>query len=387
MRWSEVKRPQDVKLALGLPLSREIAGAPRRFASVSRVFDRVRSIWDRLVAAFCDLIDPAFSRFVPEIRLVGVALANGDVELHKVTPDGVSLLGALSGLDATALADLRAIRWGAVEIRLRSEAVLRRTLALPAASRDFLGPIIEHRLERLTPWRPDKVAYGFRVLEDTTAAPGTVAVALLAASSDIVDAFARNMEDKGLAPTVIGAADGPLDRPLPINLKGGAAGLAPGISRPMVSRVALAVLGALAALWLMTAYFASSAATEQDQIGARLVKARLLLKGAIGANTGDRDRALLDAREPDRAMVVLIDRLARAIPEDTYLKELEVTTDKARLNGISGNAPALIGKLEAAGLANVRFDSAITREKDARDSFEITADRAPTPIDPTASRR
>ena len=78
-------------------------------------------------------------------------------------------------------------------------------------------------------------------------------------------------------------------------------------------------------------------------------------------------------------MVVLIDRLAGAIPADTFLKELAATSDKLRLVGTSGNAPALIGKLEKIGLANVRFTSAITREKDGRDSFEITADRAPLP--------
>ena len=77
---------------------------------------------------------------------------------------------------------------------------------------------------------------------------------------------------------------------------------------------------------------------------------------------------MLEAKQPDRAMMVLVDRLAAAIPPDTFLRELAVTQQKVRLVGASANAPALVGKLEAAGLRNVRFTAAITRGKDGRDN-------------------
>ena len=73
---------------------------------------------------------------------------------------------------------------------------------------------------------------------------------------------------------------------------------------------------------------------------------------------------------------MLVDKLANVIPADTFLKELAVTPDTVRLLGESGNAPALVAKLESAKLVNPRFTSSIIREKSGKDSFEITAARA-----------
>ena len=189
------------------------------------------------------------------------------------------------------------------------------------------------------------------------------------------------LAEAGLTPTIVGATDGALEAPLAINLlQGGATGERPD-SRRWVSRVALATFGVLALLAITTAVVASSAAREQESSARKLVKARRLLRSATSGAVGSRERALIDAKQPDRAVVVLVDKLAAAIPPDTFLKELSVTPDKVRLLGESGNAPALVAKLESAGLVNPRFTSSITREKSGKDSFEITADRAPPKTD------
>ena len=119
--------------------------------------------------------------------------------------------------------------------------------------------------------------------------------------------------------------------------------------------------------------------TRRRWRGTRLVKARRLLKAATMGDVGERERALLEAKSPDRAVVVLVDKLARSIPADTYLKEMSIASDKVRLVGVTANAPALVGEIETTGLTNVRFTSAVTREKDEKDSFEITADRPAPP--------
>jgi general secretion pathway protein L len=53
---------------------------------------------------------------------------------------------------------------------------------------------------------------------------------------------------------------------------------------------------------------------------------------------------------------LLIDRLATLLPSDTFLNRLEISVAEVRLSGVSADAPALIGMLEAEeGLAEVSF--------------------------------
>ncbi len=120
---------------------------------------------------------------------------------------------------------------------------------------------------------------------------------------------------------------------------------------------------------------AASAAGDRDAAAQKLAKARRLLRTASFGDVGSREQAMLEAKQPARSTMVLIDTLSTSIPADTYLKELTIQPDKVRLVGSSGNAPALIGKLEAAGLNNVRFTSTIARDRAGRDDFELGADR------------
>lgn len=357
------------------PHARRLNERMRGMPAVARTQDRIREVWDRLVEALCQAIEPLLERRFPDLRLVAVADGGGALDLHRVGRDGARSLGRLDGMAPEAKAGLAATRWSAVELRLPASQILERKLSLPAASRDFLAPILEHRLDRLTPWRPDKVLYGYRACGDG-AVVGSVAVTVTATSRDLVAAPLDRLRAVGLAATAIGADAGPPKTPLAVNLLGGGAATAPRAeSRRFVSNVMAVVLGAALIVWIGTALVATGAARDQDAATLTLAKARRLLRGASFGNLGSREQAMLEAKQPDRSMVVLIDRLSTSIPADTYLKNLTIQPDKVLLVGSSGNAPALIGKLEAAGLANVRFTSTIARDKAGRDDFELSADR------------
>lgn len=365
------------------PYADRIGAEVRKHPKLAGGLDAIAATWARLVDAFCGVIEPTLARYFPDTRLVATIAASGEIALRRVASGEVTEVGPLATLDTAGKAELEAFRWSAVELRLRPDQVLQRTLSLPGASREFLAPIIDHRLERLTPWRPDKVLYGYRIL-DADESAGALQVALVATSKDIVAGPLQTLGEAGLVPTAIGAEDEAVTVPLAINLfKGGDSKTGASDSRAFVSRVALASLGVLFVLYLVTASIASHAGADEDAANAKLTKARRVLRNAALGNLGGRERALIEAKQPDKAVVVLIDKLAAAIPADTYLKELAVTPDKVRLVGTSSNAPALVGELESIGLVNVRFSSAITRERDQKDNFEITADRAaasgPTP--------
>ena len=116
-----------------------------------------RTAVDDLVA----LAQPLVERAGAGGRIVAVA-KDDDLTLYEVPANG-----------APKLLPPGARKRGGqpTELRLPAEAVLMRTLALPAAGREYLDPIVEHRLERLIPWSPDRALYGYRVSGETDA-PG-----------------------------------------------------------------------------------------------------------------------------------------------------------------------------------------------------------------------
>ena len=349
----------------------------RRSPQFAAGLDAIVGAWTRLVDAFCETIDPYLSRYVPELQLVATLDPDGTAKLHRIARDSAGK--RIATREPSDVASLGAVKWTSVELRLRLEQVLMRTLALPGASREFLGPILDHRMERLTPWKTDKVIYGYRVVEAPDVG-NLVNVELVATSRDIIAGPIKQLAALGLAPTAIGADSGTLTEPLGVTLQASGRGARPSASRAFVSRIALATLGVLVLVVAATAVLSSTAINNRDETSARLLKARRLLRNVSLGGATDGEKSMLGAKQPDRAMVVLVDRLAATIPTDTFLKEMAVTPDKVRLVGLSGNAPALVGKLEAAGLANVRFASGVTREKDGRDRFEIVAERHPVPL-------
>ena len=355
------------------PLARRLDARLRGVPLIAAALDRVDDAWHSLVEAFCQAAEPLLKRAFPDLRLVAVVGGDGSLVLHRVARDRAAILGAIDALAPEALAGLAGTRWSAVELRLPAAQIFERKLSLPAASREFLAPIIEHRLDRLTPWRPDRVLYGFHVDD---ARDGTVAMTLTATSRDLLAAPLQRIGAAGLVPTAIGAEAEGLQRPLTVNLLGGGAATPPRAgSHRFVSRTALAVCGLSLAAFLVTALLAAGAAGDRDAAAQKLAKARRLLRAASVQTLGSREQSMLAAKQPARSTLLLMNALSTAIPADTYLKELVIQPDKVRLVGSSGNAPALIGKLEAAGLSNVRFTSAIARNREGRDDFELGAER------------
>jgi general secretion pathway protein L len=84
-----------------------------------------------------------------------------DILLYEVSRAGPSLRARTSSFDQRQERMLRRARSADLDCGSIPTRVISRTLQLPAAGRDYLKPIIEHRLDRLTPWKPEKVLYGF----------------------------------------------------------------------------------------------------------------------------------------------------------------------------------------------------------------------------------
>jgi len=332
----------------------------------------------KLVDVFVDTIEPALGRFARGARWVAVEDGD-DIAFYEVSGDRSKLCARASSMDERQERLLRRVRSGSFELRLDPERVITRTLQLPAAGREYIEPIIEHRLERLTPWRPEKVLYGFAISGDADGGE-TIAVDFAATSQDIAAQAVSRLGAFNLVPTAIGAAGGPLEKPLRIDLYRGRNDSRRRRLRRSAAVFLLAIGVVLVPACAASFWFVYAAERELDDTSRQLAALRGRLHAQTGQGEGSRDLGLIGAKQPESSVVVLIDRLATLLPPDTYLRELEISRDSLRLVGVSGDAPALIAALDGDDvLSEVRFSAPVTRGDDDRDRFEITATRAGVP--------
>lgn len=336
-----------------------------------------RAALSMLLDAFVAGLEPRVARFLDRSRRVAMVEADG-IALYEIREGRAEPLGRL-GAEGEAEPSLDVPRGSVLELRLPADRFLQRTLRLPDAGRAYLEPILAHRLERLTPWRAETVLYGFQVTEEA-GLDGTIAVELIATSADFVAPHRARLEAAGLVPTALGSASEPLESPLRIDLyRGRPGGAGDDRLRRGVARGIAILFAVLVPAWIATALLAGSAEAELGEADARLSTLRAKLGNRAGAQ-GPRDRALIDAKRPETAMLTLIDRLSAALPDNTVLRELDVDAAKVRLVGRSADAPALIALLESQGdLRKVRFAAPVIRDAEKRDAFDIVAARAGAP--------
>jgi len=118
-------------------------------------------------------------------------------------------------------------------------------------------------------------------------------------------------------------------------------------------------------------------AAQQHELAHRIAQ----IRGAAGAS---RDAAL-HSREADLRRledrkhvippnVIVLETLSRVLPDNTYLTELHVEGNKIQLNGVSHDAPALIGLIEQSGLfTRATFFAPTTHLSDSSERFHIEA--------------
>ncbi|MBE7196997.1 MAG: PilN domain-containing protein [Parafilimonas terrae] len=355
----------DLPSALRIDLTAASTALAGRLAPIRAV---IGGTWDGLVAAFTARIEPLLDRLVPQRRAVIVVEGDALVLYERTGRGSPVRRGALGSTGGEAPP-----RFALVDLRLPADQLLHRSFTLPSTGRAYLRPIIAHRLERLTPWRADRVEYGFAI-RDANQADDTLAVDLLAVSADRLGPLLARLAGHGLVPTSLGSAADPIDAPPRIDLYADRPGDADGMRHRLVGRIALATLTGLAALCLASALLAQEAEGARDDASARLAALRSRIQPKQNG-AASHDRLLIEAHR-DASVLVLLDGLSAALPDTTVLREINLSSDKLRLVGRSTDAPALISRLEGeVGLSKVRFAAPVVRDAEGRDVFEIAAER------------
>lgn len=342
-----------------------LAAAPGRSGAGAGDGAPAPSIIARLIDAFAAVLAPSRGGGA---RIVAMETADG-FDLYRVAGRRARPLAPSS----PALAAHK----GPVEARLRPDRVLTRPLTLPEAGRDYFEAIIAHRLDRLTPWAPSQVVYGFAPAGEADA-QGQVSVTFAATSAATAAAAEARLADLGLTATALGVADGPPQGPLAIDLwRGRRRPSRQGLRRRVGAYVSLAFIlcgiAAVAAQWVLAREQAVLARVEEDTM-----RLRRALVERTAAGPTSRTETLLAETTAERSAALLIDRLAAALPDGTHLTALQITPGEVRLTGLSDDAPALIAMLEdSAVLQGVRFAAPVVRAETGKDSFDILATRRP----------
>jgi general secretion pathway protein L len=258
-----------------------------------------------------------------------------------------------------------------IEVLLPREQALFRRVEVPVMREADVRSAVELQIDRLTPFTPSTVRFAHKVTERDRQA-GKMAVDVAIVPLTRIQPIEERLRALGIRPLSIDV-EGP---------EGGGSGFdlrepssAEARQRSRIFNLSLAL--AAAVVWLL-AINAWSNAGESERAGwqARIAE----LRPAAERSAAIRRRvealtvpiAIANASDPARTLKVL-DRLTRTLPNDTRVLDLTLDGTRVHIEGLTSNAPDLIGKLEATPeFKDVKFASPVVRRNEvAQDRFEI----------------
>jgi len=337
-----------------------------------------------LLEAFIDILEPSVDRFSRRRRWVVQETENGDLAFYRMKGASSALLGYGSALTDKSRQILRGETSSDVELRLLPGRLTQTTIRIPAGALDYIEQIVDSRLDRLTPWKPEKVLYGVSK-PGKPASDGQFELDFVATSRDIADVSIGKLRAFGLTPSTMGSGGQPITQPLNADLLNGSNDKARKRRRSRIRMTVLAWLIISASAYLASLVCVFQSSRNLAEIDQQMAAARRMLTQSFGAAGKQQDLDLIASKTRDNARFVLVDKLSEVIPDNTFLDELEIQQDSMRMAGSSTEASALIEILEAQkGISDARFSAPVTRQDDGRDRFDITAtlktrQGAPTP--------
>jgi general secretion pathway protein L len=258
-----------------------------------------------------------------------------------------------------------------IEVLLPREQALFRRIEMPVMPEADVRSAVELQIDRLTPFTPATVRFAYKIA-DRDRHEGKMTVDVVIVPTTRIQPIEERLHALGIKPLLIDVE----------GAEGGRAGYdlreppsAEARRRARIFNLALA-LGA-AVVWLL-ALNAWSNAGESERAGWQARIAELRPAAERTASIRRRVEALTqpiavaNAHDPARTLKVL-DVLTHVLPDDTRVLDFQLDGTRVLIEGLSSNAPDLIGKLEAAPLfKDAKFASPVVRRSEAaQDRFEI----------------
>ena len=279
---------------------------------------------------------------------------------------------------------LRGARNSFVVLEFPADKVVRRDITVPAQAQKFLSGVIRNQIERLSPWPPNNVVYGFNA-EASAENASVIEVRILMASRTDIDASRHDLTALGVQVDRIVANGSTVET---VDKAAGSVTLWSRLTDASRDRlegtsrlIGLGIGATVAVSMCLSLWAFVSTGLVRDESESIAARAKALQRQVQGGRTPSSAASMPPAerawflKETSISSVILIEALSRALPDSAYLTEIRVENATLRMTGLADDAPGLLAPLEQSGhLTGVHFFAPTTRGPDGKSlRFSIEA--------------
>lgn len=260
------------------------------------------------------------------------------------------------------------VRPNGILMRFGAGEVLRRNIQVPAAAADVLEPVLKNQIERLTPWSAPDTRFGYSVA-NAGAQGEQLDISLVVTSRQHLERAVEHAGRLGLHPSRVEFADRTDDESgivIHTDEQNRSAGIARAV-RTFLFVIAAASLASAGTGAFQLAKISSERQALLDEIEQLRAQIAQLSPNAAREELQREQVKTLSARKrSEPAVIVTLDALSKALPDSSYLTELEIKADQLRMTGRSSDPASVIGAIEAApAFEKVRFDAPTTADPES----------------------
>lgn len=281
------------------------------------------------------------------------------------------------------------VKKGNAVVVLHPSRFLFKPFELPSRAADFLEGIVRSQIDRLTPWSPAEAVFGWTA--PVSAGADRIAVTVAATARARLAPYVRTLTQAGAARIAVHAgapdsASATVSIPVLEQRVGGLVDVAQA-RRALLIGLIVAGLAAVAALGAATAA-AVALGEGRDELIRQVSARRAALRAQRGPTTDPGVLALraLERRKHETLPSVLVlEVIARVLPDHTHVTEFRIENDMVRISGFTRDAPALIQLIEQASeFSRATFFAPTTRApSDPGERYHIEARVEPRPGPPS----
>lgn len=360
---------------------------PLGTGSQSEILEILGKWIDRVAAAILALLDEA-----RRSRLVQIAeQKDGTFRVVEASQKGQSsplgetfrvLEGRVDSASAVSLAPV--LRGARVDLRLDPGRFLVRPLEFPLRAEEFLAGIIRSQIDRLTPWSAADAVFGWSAPVEVA---GRMVVSVAATGRGLIMPIVQAISDLGadaVRVTVpVASPAGNSEAAVEVLTQKSRAAREIHLTRRILVGV-LAVTAVAAILSLVTdTFLGADLEARQDDLSRRITRIRASLTPEQDS-ASEAAVALLRRKQENPSSVMIIDSLAKNLPDHTFVTELRIQDDKVQISGMTQDAPSLVRLLEQTSVFSEASFFAPTTRSPAKpgENFHIEAKLKPlsTPI-------
>jgi len=343
----------------------------------------LKELFAAWIAATAAAVDVAMARFARQQRILVTEGPDNDFSVRVSSAGkGADLPEAsfrlVQGRPEPSLSAEwhAALRGSRIDLLLRPDRVMFRTMDFPRQAADFLNDMVRAQIDRLTPWTAGDAVFG-----TTPPAPDgneRITIVLAATAREkiqplvkLADYFAALSMTILVAPPDAGPAAAPVRL---CQIQAAGRNGSPAIDVPRFLRMTLlgAALAAASCLAVST-YLGGMLDSELRDLQQRIAQRRLALRSnQAGASA---DTLLAKRKQTTPSSVMVLEAISQVLPDTTYATELRIEGDKMQVVGLTQDAPSLIRLIEQSPQFNrATFFAPTTRgQNDPGERFHIEA--------------